>query len=262
MIFLLGNGITTCWLARSNTRKKDGIMKFNSGIGIMTKEAIILAGGLGTRLREVVKDIPKPMAKVKDKPFLEYVFNYLYDQNIKNVVLSVGYKYEIIKKHFKDSYRGIKIRYSIEEEPLGTGGAIVQSLQYIDSEECFIINGDTLFEVPLKELYSFHKSKNTVLSMALKPLKNTDRYGLVTIDKNNKIINFQEKIPNQKGLINGGVSILHKKLIEKMPLKFSWEKDFIEKQYQKHDFYGLPIDKYFVDMGIPKDYFSLEYSGI
>ena len=112
-------------------------------------EAIVLAGGLGTRLRSVVSELPKPMAPVGDKPFLEYILKYLKKNGIDKVVLSVGYKWETIKEYFGDSFEDIELVYSIENEPLGTGGAIKQAMEYVSDVNVFIVNGDTFFDIDL-----------------------------------------------------------------------------------------------------------------
>jgi len=223
----------------------------------MIKEAIILAGGLGTRLRKVVKDIPKPMAEINGRPFLVYLLKYLSLQGIEKVILSVGYKHEVIINYFGSNFENLKLIYSIEEAPLGTGGAIKKSLNYLDSEEALILNGDTLFEVNLHKFYNLYKTYNTYLSIALKKVKNPDRYGIIEIDKNFKIKKFYEKgIQKKEGLINGGIYFLNKVFFAslKMPNFFSFERDFLEKYYQNYDFYGFPCEGYFIDIGIPEDY--------
>ncbi|OAG27021.1 nucleotidyltransferase family protein [Thermodesulfatator autotrophicus] len=222
----------------------------------MVKEAIVLAGGLGTRLRKVVKDVPKPMADINGKPFLEYLLTFLAKQGIEKVILSVGYKYEVIKGYFGKSFLGIELVYSVECKPLGTGGGIRKSLSYIDSENVFIMNGDTLFEVALNKLFLFHKEKKSLLSVALKPMKQFDRYGVVKLDENKRIIGFEEKRYYESGLINGGIYLLNKNFFMSFDLKekFSFEKDFLEKYYTIYDFYGLEFNKYFIDIGIPEDY--------
>ena len=113
------------------------------------QEAIILCGGLGTRLRSVISDVPKPMAPIKNKPFLAFVLEYLKSQNITKVILAVSYKYEIIQKYFGASYLGMEIVYSIEHEPLGTGGAISQALNFINGTSAYVLNGDTIFDINL-----------------------------------------------------------------------------------------------------------------
>ncbi len=134
----------------------------------MLEEAVILAGGLGTRLKSVIKDIPKPMAEVCGKPFLCYILDFLIKYEIKRVILSVGYKWEAIREFFGEQYKNINLVYAIEYEPLGTGGAIKNALKYVQDTEVFILNGDTLFNIDLSVFYSLHKNKNSNLSIALK----------------------------------------------------------------------------------------------
>jgi len=220
------------------------------------REAIVLAGGLGTRLRSVLKDLPKPMAPVGGRPFLEYLLRYLQQNGIEKVILSVGYKWEVIKAYFGDSFEGIKIVYSVENEPLGTGGAIKKSLFFVNSSDVFILNGDTLFNIDLKEFFAFHKKKRSVLSIALKAMSQFDRYGNVKIDNNNRIVSFEEKGYYESGLINGGIYLLNKDFFMDLDWKdkFSFEKDFLEKYYKFYEFYGLPFNSYFIDIGVPEDY--------
>lgn len=220
------------------------------------REAIVLAGGLGTRLRSVVKDVPKPMADVNGRPFLEYLLRYLQKNGIEKIILSVGYKWKVIKAYFGDSFEGIEIVYSVENEPLGTGGAVKKSLSFVNSNDVFIVNGDTFFNIDLKEFFAFHKKKRSVLSIALKPMRQFDRYGNVKIDDNNRIVSFEEKGYYESGLINGGIYLLNKDFFMDLAWKdkFSFEKDFLEKCYKFYEFYGLPFDSYFIDIGIPEDY--------
>ena len=214
------------------------------------------------------------MADIGGKPFLEYLFKYISAQGIKEVIISCGYKHEIIEDYFKDRFVGLKILYSIENEPLGTGGAVKKALEFITAdnekyEGILILNGDTFFNISLKKLYDFHKAKSSDLTMALKTLKNFDRYGSVKIDRNNKIIGFAEKKPQKEGCINGGIYLLGKRLTGliagrelNLPSVFSFEKDFLEVYYnysnkeKSLNFYGLPFNEktYFIDIGIPLDY--------
>ena len=142
-------------------------------------EAVVLCGGLGTRLRKIVKDVPKPMAPVGDKPFLAFVLEYLKKQNIKRVILAVSYKYEVIQQYFGNEFLGMEIVYSIEKIPLGTGGAIKQALEFA-SRDCYVLNGDTFFKIPL-ECMKLGKSK---ICIALKRVYDFDCYGAVELDKN------------------------------------------------------------------------------
>jgi len=222
----------------------------------MIKEAIILAGGMGTRLKSVVQEIPKPMAPIGDRPFLEILLNNLHDQGIEHVVLSVGYKHEIISKYFGESFRNIKLDYAIEKEPLGTGGAVSLALNHLFNDAFIMMNGDTLFDVDLKDFSIFHKQHSANLSIALKPITNQDRYGLVEIDSAYKIIDFTEKQFTSNGYINGGIYATSRKFINSLnlPDKYSWEREVLEKETKSSLMYGYCSDSYFIDHGIPNDY--------
>lgn len=215
------------------------------------QEAIILCGGLGTRLRSVISDVPKPMAPINNKPFLAFVLEYLKKQNISRVVLAVSYKYEIIQEYFGNSYLGMKILYSIEKEPLGTGGAILEALNLINSDSCYVLNGDTFFDVNLDRL----KLDNSDICVALKPMKNFDRYGSVDIDNNSYISAFNEKKFTSNGLINGGVYLIKKHIFNSfnLPNKFSFE-EFFQENFLIFNAKATVFDDYFIDIGIPQDY--------
>jgi D-glycero-alpha-D-manno-heptose 1-phosphate guanylyltransferase len=228
---------------------------------MVVQEAIILAGGLGTRLKDTIGDIPKAMALVNGKPFLEYVFDYLYDQMIDHVVLSVGYKHELIKNYFRTKYKSIDIHYATETEPLGTGGAITNALKYISGMKTLVFNGDTLFRINLDRLFEFHFSKSSEFSVVLRLLNDVSRYGAVERNENHRIINFVEKGEKRgEGMINGGVYLINKKFFEKHPFpeKFSIEKDCLEKFYHEIPFYGLVCRQYFIDIGVPEDYLKAQ----
>ncbi len=222
----------------------------------MINEAIILAGGLGTRLRSVVSDLPKCMAPVAGKPFLHYVIEHLKKGGVQNFIFSVGYKSESIISFIQKNYHDIKYDFSIEEEPLGTGGAIQLSLLKSIHENCIICNGDTLFNVNLNKLSDFHFHKNSMCSLCLKPMSNFNRYGVLQLNEIDIVISFKEKQFYSKGLINGGVYALNKNyfLQKKHTDKFSFEKDFLEKYVDEKKMYGLIQDEYFIDIGIPEDY--------
>jgi D-glycero-alpha-D-manno-heptose 1-phosphate guanylyltransferase len=222
----------------------------------MTREAIILAGGLGTRLRDTVPDLPKCMAPIAGKPFLSYVIDYLRMQGIERFVFSLGYKWGLIEEYLQKEYPTLDYSSVIEEEPLGTGGAIQLAIQKCGSEKVVVANGDTLFKVQVKELFETDESNDSECTIALKPMKDFDRYGVVETDRKGRIISFREKQFYTAGLINGGVYILNKKkfLSRSLPAKFSFEKDYLEKFYSEALFYASSQDEYFIDIGIPEDY--------
>jgi len=217
--------------------------------------AIILAGGLGTRLRSVINDLPKPMAPVNGKPFLHYIFQYLKQERISEVILSVGYRHEAIEEFFGREYAGIKIQYSVEEEPLGTGGGIKQAFDLVDGP-AYVLNGDTFFGVNLHSLSDYYFESGSDIVLALKKLKDFDRYGTVQLDAENRITKFDEKKFVHEGLINGGIYFFDKQLFSKTKTgtKFSFEKEVLEKHTGDLKFMGKVFDGYFIDIGIPEDY--------
>lgn len=219
------------------------------------KEAIVLAGGKGTRLQSVVSDVPKPMALIGDKPFLMLLLQYLQSQGVEKVVLSVGYMYEIIQETFGNSFNGLEISYSIEKEPLGTGGAIAKAMTFTESENVLVLNGDSFIKISLAEIVNkIPESKNHSL-LVLKEMSNVSRYGSVVLE-NEIITAFEEKQFKEKALINAGVYILNKDIFKdkNLPEKFSFEKDFLEKEVTKGNLYGVVTNGYFIDIGVPEDY--------
>jgi D-glycero-alpha-D-manno-heptose 1-phosphate guanylyltransferase len=217
---------------------------------------IILAGGLGTRLRSAVPDLPKCMAPVADKPFLQHVIDYAQKNGVTNFIFSLGYKHDAIEHFLQEKYPGLIYQSVIEKEPLGTGGGIQLALQETDADDVLVLNGDTLFDVPLRTLISFHRQHQSACTLALKPMKAFDRYGVVEIDESQHIRAFNEKKYYEQGLINGGVYALNRKAILdlQLPEKFSFEKDYLEKYYLSERMFGLVEDSYFIDIGIPEDF--------
>jgi D-glycero-alpha-D-manno-heptose 1-phosphate guanylyltransferase len=222
----------------------------------MIKEAIILAGGLGTRLRDAVPDLPKCMAPVNGQPFLIYVIRHLLSQGMEKFIFSLGYKHEIIEEFLTSQFPTINYECCIEEEPLGTGGAIHFASEKATEKNVLVINGDTLYKIDTASLYRSHTDYSALCSIALKPMKDFDRYGVVEINENNVVRKFKEKQFYQSGLINGGVYLLNAASFLQMdfPKKFSFEKHFLEKEYSNNNIYGFIQDNYFIDIGIPEDY--------
>ena len=227
-------------------------------------EAIILAGGLGTRLRSAIgNEIPKCMALVGDKPFLWYLLRYLSHYNISRVILSVGYLKEVIFDYIEQHGREFpfELDYAIEEEALGTGGGIKLSMGHIYGHQALILNGDTFFNVDLNVLKRDHNSHSAILTMALKPMENFDRYGNVELDViKGTILCFREKEPCKNGQINGGIYLLNKidSMWNGLPQKFSFETEFLQNLNKRGRgellLYGFKYDDYFIDIGIPADY--------
>ena len=217
-------------------------------------EAIILAGGKWTRLRSVVADVPKPMADINGHPFLEYLLRYLLRFGINRVIMSVGYKWQAIVNHFGHKFLSADIIYAVENEPLGTGGAIKNAFLKCENERVFVINGDTFFAVDYGTMYEFSESCNTSLTVAVKEVKNSERYGCLEI-VNGYIVSHQEKSFRQQGFINGGVYCVTRNLLDGIKeTTFSWENDFAAKYYRKLQPQAFISDGYFIDIGIPEDY--------
>lgn len=219
-------------------------------------ECIVLAGGLGTRLRDTIGDYPKCMAEVNGKPFLHYIFEMLQLQGCSRIILSLGYKHEVITEWITTEQNGFSIDYVIETEPLGTGGGIQLALQKAGDENILVLNGDTLFRTDLKKLLQYHIDKGATTTLALKEMYNFSRYGTVQASDDGRILSFQEKKLTNIGWINGGVYAINKQayLNKNLPLKHSFEKDYLEAFVHEGRFYALRSEAYFIDIGIPEDY--------
>ncbi|WP_455015985.1 nucleotidyltransferase family protein [Oribacterium sinus] len=224
-------------------------------------QGILLCGGMGTRLRSVVSDRPKPMADICGKPFLQYLLEMLRDKGITEVIFALGYMGEMIEEYFRDgSAFGLKIAYSYEEEPLGTGGAIRNALPKILEEEVLVLNADTYFPMDYQGLYHFHQENDGDFSLATRAVPDISRYGAVRRDAAGRILAWNEKLEDGgqplAGEINGGIYVMKKSLIAEIPEgKQSLEQDCIPKWLSEGKrIFGLPFDGYFMDIGIPKDY--------
>lgn len=219
-------------------------------------EAIILAGGLGTRLREAVPDLPKCMAPVAGRPFLYHVITFLQCQGIRHFIFSLGYKHDTIQTWLRDEFPALSYECVIEAEPLGTGGAIRLACQHAITKHVVVTNGDTLFRADIPALIQQHEKSNALCTLALKPMENFERYGSVEVDTSGIVTGFLEKRFVKKGLINGGMYVLNTQafLAHDFPEKFSFESAFLEKQATSKKIGGFISDGYFIDIGIPEDF--------
>lgn len=220
------------------------------------REAIILAGGLGTRLRSAVPDLPKCMAPVAGRPFLYHVINNLRNQGIERIVFSLGYKHGIIENFLHDHFPTLEYDCAVESEPLGTGGAVQLAAKHCNSETVVVVNGDTLYKIDLDRFAKQHLQSGALCSLALKPMQNFDRYGTVVTNENGSVISFEEKTWKEKGHINGGVYLLNRNLFTKhsFPDKFSFEADFLQSEKFRPQLAGFVDEGYFIDIGIPEDF--------
>lgn len=229
----------------------------------MIDTAIIVAGGFGTRLKHVVSDVPKPMAPINGLPFLSIILKQLAQKGLQKVVLATGYKHEVIESYFGDDFEGLSIYYSIENSPLGTGGAIAKAFQFIVSKnlntknDILILNGDSYFDLDLTAFEKLHEQKNADISIALKHMEDFDRYGVVALKESGEIEQFKEKQPTQKGLINTGsylINISTKETLDAFKPPFSFEQKILENAALSLKLYGFIQTGYFIDIGIPQDY--------
>lgn len=220
-------------------------------------DIIVLAGGLGTRLRGVVNDLPKAMAPVIGKPFLEYILDFIAKAGFQRVILSTGYMSKSIEDYFHDSYRSLEIVYSVEKEPLGTGGAIKLASKKVTTPYFIVMNGDTLFRIDMQQFFTKHVEQLANVSIALRRVEDASRYGLVECDDHCNIISFHEKSSDcNPGLINGGIYIIKTKYFKKLPFpnKFSLESEWMQKNVGNGEIQGQVFNDYFLDIGIPEDY--------
>lgn len=208
----------------------------------------------------MVSDVPKPMAPVYGKPFLCYLMDRLIDAGIRHIVLATGYKHEYIVDFFGTQYRGAEITYSNEDTPLFTGGAICKAARELESEDFVVLNGDTLFDIDLQKLYGFHTRHAANLTIALRQVPDTGRYGSVTC-REDRIEAFHEKADSKgAGAINGGIYAIHRDWLMSLdlPAKFSFEKELMQPMAGDKAFYGLLFSDYFIDIGVPEDYYRAQ----
>lgn len=258
--WMIGDNITDT-IAGKSAGCKTIKMKTNESINSAVKRIInqdknlpilILAGGLGTRLGSITKHTPKPIVKIKNKPFLQYQLELLKKNNLRECILSVGYLSEKIIKFFGNGKKfGINIRYSIEKEQLGTGGAIRKAVSKVNND-FIVMNGDTFLEVDFHDVIRFHEKNNADLTMVLTHVKDTSRYTKILLDKNFRIKRMMEDSAS-KGFINAGIYIINKKMIDwkQLPNKFSLEKDLLPNLIKTKKVFGYIYKGYFIDIGIP-----------
>ncbi len=219
-------------------------------------DCIILAGGKGTRLKQTVPNVPKPLAPIQNKPFLELLLNQLVKSTLINkVILSLGYRASVIIDYCKGKAFPFSIEYSIEKTPLGTGGAVKKAAPFTTSTQVLVINGDSFFDIDLIDFKNTHNKTNADLTIASAYVEDASRFGKVLMNSDNKILQFEEKPPQSSGFINGGMYLFQKKLFEDFPLKdaFSLEKDFFPKLLKKN-IIGYPAKNLFMDIGTKDSY--------
>ncbi len=216
---------------------------------------IILAGGQGTRLREEVPRLPKPMAPVGGRPFLDYLVAQLARAGVREVILATGHLAQAVEDHFGDGSRfGVIIRYSREGSPLGTGGALREAARLARGEEILLMNGDSFVDLDFPVLFSFHTAHRGQATMVLVHREDAGRYGLVETGKDGRILAFREKGAVGPGLINAGVCLLRPSALKGIPPgTVSFEREVLPRLV-KRGIFGFPVHSFFIDIGVPGDY--------
>jgi D-glycero-alpha-D-manno-heptose 1-phosphate guanylyltransferase len=218
-------------------------------------EAIVLAGGLGTRLSSVVPDLPKPMAPVAGRPFLAWILDRLADAGFHRAVLAVGYRHEVIRDHFGSGYRGMELIYSAEDAPLGTGGAMRLALAQVDESPVFVLNGDTYLDVDYVAMSAAHAAHRVALSVAVVRVPDVSRYGSLEIE-DDRICGFLEKGSHGPGYINAGVYLVDTELLAGIPAgtPYSFEQGLMVPSVATLRPVAFRTDGLFIDIGVPEDY--------
>ena len=210
-------------------------------------QAIILAGGKGTRLQTILKDVPKALASIRNQPFLDYLLQFLNQQGINHFIFALGHQHQQILDYLNAKEKSWTYSCVIEKEALGTGGAVKKALGSATDTDIWVVNADTFLDINLKAMFQQHEENKAVATIALKEMNNFDRYGLVHIDQDNCINSFEEKRPCERGLINAGFFIMGKDV-------FSIESDFFETQISTNLIYGFETKGFFIDIGVPEDF--------
>lgn len=221
------------------------------------EDVVILAGGLGVRLSHILSNRQKAMALVSGRPFLDYILADLSRKGFRRAVIAVSYHAEQVREYFGDCFGEMELVYSVENEPLGTGGAIKKAAELCGGERFFAINGDTYFSVDYDEIRKKHIETSADITLAGKEKPNFKRHGTVVFDTDGVITNFAEKSFTEKGYINGGIYLINKSVFDgEYPEKFSFEKDVLEPLNFRT--VCAPFDGYFIDIGVPQDYFRAQ----
>lgn len=225
-------------------------------------DMIILAGGFGTRLKSLFADIPKPLVKINDTPFLEILINkFIQSEYISKIILATGYKSSIIEDHIKTKYRDLPIEFSIELSPLGTGGAVKKAFSRCQSENILVLNGDSYLDFSLNDMINHHQKNKSDLTIAYTEITNASRFGKLEVcETTQKILAFKEKEAlDEKGYINAGIYLFNRYLEKLFPQKdsFSLEKEFFP-SLMTNNIQGFFCPNTFIDIGTEESYYNAQ----
>lgn len=217
-------------------------------------EAVVLAGGMGTRLRSVVSDLPKPMAPVAGRPFLELLLTSLANKGFTRVILSTGYMAEKISDHFGCCFAGIELVYSVERDPLGTGGAVSQAARLVREDHFFVFNGDTFLDFDALAVEAMWQRTHKPI-IVVREVEDTERYGRLEISQGH-VVRFAEKGKSGPGLINAGCYVFNADQFSGVvpDARFSLETDFLAPLVEHTTVAMHVANSFFIDIGIPSDY--------
>jgi D-glycero-alpha-D-manno-heptose 1-phosphate guanylyltransferase len=221
---------------------------------VRLNEAIVLCGGLGTRLRPVVSDVPKPMAPISGRPFLEYLLAFLAAEGVSRVIMAAGYKHQVIADHFGARWNGLDIAYSIEPEPLGTGGGLRLAMGRLEAAAGLVVNGDSLLITPLAPL-ARAIADGAALAMAACWRADAAGCGVYELD-GGRLSGFHQGAPGEAGLVNAGVYAVTRDLFAGAPLPaaFSFEQDFLAPFAGRIEARVVTVEGGFIDIGLPETY--------
>ena len=217
----------------------------------MVRQALILAGGRGSRLGSLTDACPKPLLPVSGRPFLEFLLAYLRKRGVEKVILSIGHRAEIFQDTLPEGdFNGLQLRHSIESEPAGTGGAVGLARDRLD-EVFFVLNGDTIFDIDCQELsQALVDEPSALAALALREVDDAGRYGSVTVHQG-LVRSFTEKSSRTHGVINGGIYCLRKAALARLPRPpCSLEKDLFPALAASGALLGRVFDGYFIDIGL------------
>jgi D-glycero-alpha-D-manno-heptose 1-phosphate guanylyltransferase len=217
-------------------------------------DAVILAGGLGTRLRQSVSHVPKPMAPVAGRPFLEFIVSQLAAGGIDRAILSVGYMADKVIAHFGTRFGDMAIEYEVEPEPLGTGGAIRACLARCTADHALVLNGDTYLDLDLAMIQAQWHATHVPFVLA-RIEADTSRYGRILLT-DGRVSGWSEKGTSGAGLINAGGYVVPSALMSdcKLSTPFSFENDYLKHEIHQRRFEVVPVEGIFVDIGVPESY--------
>lgn len=218
-------------------------------------DVVVLCGGKGTRLKEVVSDRPKPMSEINGRSFLDILIGYVSGFGFRRFILCAGYMADFIRQHYSVGKTQVEIVLSVEEVPLGTGGAVKHAEKLVQSSSFLVMNGDSFCPVSLSQFLEFHSKKNALVSMVVTESEDVKDFGLISLDASQRIVRFEEKKEGKKSFINAGIYLFQKEVFSLIPsnVRYSLEHDLFPTLVDQK-FYGYVTQEKLIDIGTPERY--------